>query len=348
MGILRLLFALTIVFGHSMEERIYLFQPQAAVLSFFIISGFYMALIFGNKYHSVLSFYINRFLRIFPLYWIALLLTLGLGIFKTQFHLGSGENAITHYVQYSGYLNGMQALYETVNFILRNLTLIVTKDYISVKENLAPGYLIVNQAWSLQVELLFYLVVPLVVKFKAKLLLFSSLYFILFYGIILPFQFIQQNTLTFNFLNYFFYFLLGMCSYKYVYTNITSRKLNNFSIFVFCFFILFIAFYQILPGKILDKGFYMSLPYYMAFAISIPYIFKFTKDIKMDRFIGELSYPVYISHMLFAKSLLSLHLPHIAFANSAVITTATLIFSVILVKFVQNPIDRYRHHFSKT
>lgn len=348
MGILRLLFALSVVVYHAREPHgIFLFNQTAAILSFFIISGFYMALILDGKYHSKISFYISRALRIFPLYWIALLLTLGFGMLKTYLHLGTDENALTHYLTYSRHLNPAEMLTETVNFVTRNITLIATKDYFSIKENLAPGYLIVSQAWTLQVELLFYLIVPFIVKLKAKLILFTSLYFIVFYGILLPFQILPQNTLTFSFLNYFFYFLLGMCAYRYIHKNIAKRMLTGFSLFIFFFFLLFIIFYQILPGKILDKGFYMGLSYYLAFAVSIPYIFRLTKENKLDRFIGELSYPVYITHMLFAKALFAFHFPQISVFNSVIITIPTIIFSIIVVRFVQNPIDNFRHRISK-
>jgi peptidoglycan/LPS O-acetylase OafA/YrhL len=302
-----------------------------------------MALIWDGKYHSTITFYASRALRIFPLYWTALLLTLILGILKTQLHIGTDENAISHYFHYSQYLTGGSAIAEFVNFLFRNLTLIVNKDYISIKENLAPGYLIVNQAWTLQVELLFYLFVPLVIKLKKHFWFFVSLYFIFFYGLVVPFQFLPQNTLTFNFLNYFFYFLLGMCSYKYIYKNINKKQLTGFSKLIFLFFLTLVIFYQILPGKILDKGFYMSLSYYMAFAVSIPYLFKLTKNNKFDRFLGELSYPVYITHMLFVKLFFALHFPSHQYLNSIIIATPTLIFSILLVKVVQDPVDRFRH-----
>jgi peptidoglycan/LPS O-acetylase OafA/YrhL len=42
---------------------------------FFMISGLYMALILSDKYRrSLKTFYVNRALRIFPTYWLVLLL----------------------------------------------------------------------------------------------------------------------------------------------------------------------------------------------------------------------------------------------------------------------------------
>lgn len=344
MGILRLLFALSVVVYHAREPHgLFLFNQTAAILSFFIISGFYMALILDGKYRSKISFYASRALRIFPLYWIALSLTIILGFVKLLLHLGSSETSISHYFQYSTYLTGIPAIIEFINFVLRNLTLLITKDFFQIQDNLAPGYLIVNPAWTLQIELLFYLLVPFLLLIKKNFLLFVVFYVTLFYGIIEPFSLIPENNLIFSFLKYFLFFLLGVCSYRYVYKHLKKPKIKRLPVIVFAFFLLFIIGYQFLPGRILDRSFLMGLTYYITFALSIPYFFMLTKKNKLDRFLGELSYPVYITHMIFAKILFSLHVQTYPFLNSILIGSSTIIFSIILVVFIQNPIDRLRH-----
>lgn len=344
MGFLRLLFALSVVVFHANEPGgNFLFNATAAVNSFFIISGFYMALILDGKYYSKLVFYVNRALRIFPLYWIALGLTLLFGVVKTQLHIGSEETAITHYIHFAQYLSGPSAVIEYINFVLRNLTLIVTKDYFSIRDNLAPGYLIVNQAWTLQIELLFYLAVPFLIKIKRNFLFYVCMYFLIFYGLVIPFQILPDNSLIFSFLSYLFYFLLGLCGYIYVHKKIQNKTQLPFGKFIFVFFVFFIVFYHVVPGRFLDKGFYMGLPFYITLAVSIPYIFRVVKNNRIDRFLGDLSYPVYITHMIFVKALLVLHVPRIPYLNSILIAVPTVIFSMLLVSFIQNPIDRFRH-----
>src|SRR5258708_29799955 len=79
MGILRLLFAISVVIHHEGSLWGYrLISADMAVRSFFIISGFYMALILREKYPSgnYRLFITNRFLRIYPLYWVVLCFTL--------------------------------------------------------------------------------------------------------------------------------------------------------------------------------------------------------------------------------------------------------------------------------
>src|SRR5262245_24984807 len=79
MGTIRLLLALSVVLNHSEPLPLTgneLVGGKVAVQCFFIISGFYMAMILNNGYTHLPNFYFNRFIRIFPTYWLVLALTL--------------------------------------------------------------------------------------------------------------------------------------------------------------------------------------------------------------------------------------------------------------------------------
>jgi peptidoglycan/LPS O-acetylase OafA/YrhL len=80
MGLVRFLLAVSVVLVHAGPTYgITLINGIVAVQAFYIVSGFYMALILHEKYPATINgaklFYSNRFLRIFPLYWIILALT---------------------------------------------------------------------------------------------------------------------------------------------------------------------------------------------------------------------------------------------------------------------------------
>lgn len=84
MGTLRLLLALAVVLFHSGP---FVFTGSdwvggiVAVEGFFVVSGFYMALVLHQRYGGRLrDFYANRLLRLFPLYWAALALYLVAGV----------------------------------------------------------------------------------------------------------------------------------------------------------------------------------------------------------------------------------------------------------------------------
>ena len=88
MGILRFLLALSVIASHASGVGIplpnekqypmwasYLIDGRHSVALFFIISGFYMAMILNTKYqNNTLRFYGNRFLRLWPTYIIVLIL----------------------------------------------------------------------------------------------------------------------------------------------------------------------------------------------------------------------------------------------------------------------------------
>ena len=80
MGALRLILALAVVLTHSGSLWGYqITGGSVAVQCFFIISGFYMALILNEKYVApgdLRIFYVNRLARIFSLYWLFLALAL--------------------------------------------------------------------------------------------------------------------------------------------------------------------------------------------------------------------------------------------------------------------------------
>src|SRR5437899_9041000 len=107
MGVIRLLLALSVLIFHAGKFFNYnIVNNTIAVFSFFIISGFYMALVLDKKYskqQSKLLFWSNRLLRIFPLYWLSLLVVFSFVLVKFVFHIGTDDNSIIHYIKYSSH-----------------------------------------------------------------------------------------------------------------------------------------------------------------------------------------------------------------------------------------------------
>ncbi|RLJ68003.1 acyltransferase family protein [Sulfurisoma sediminicola] len=137
LGTLRFVLAVLVVMNH-------LWLPTAnkvgahAVLGFYVISGFLMTRILSEVYVGPggrIRYFANRFLRIFPGYWFVAILTLaGLAMFPG--HFGNFHSAIR--IPQSGYE------------WLQNLTLF---DLIYAPLRLIPP------AWSLSVELVFYILI---------------------------------------------------------------------------------------------------------------------------------------------------------------------------------------------
>jgi peptidoglycan/LPS O-acetylase OafA/YrhL len=91
----------------------------------------------------------------------------------------------------------------------------------------------------------------------------------------------------------------------------------------------------------------VALIYFLILTVAIAYIFIFSKNKKMDTAIGELSYPIYLSHQLVFKlmSIVLLGLNHELITILSLFTT--LVLSFVLVKVIENPIDKFRHSLLK-
>src|SRR5689334_17258530 len=68
MGIIRFILALSVALWHVPQAPLKLVYAAPAVLGFFIISGFYMAMVLTEKYKDARSFYVARFWRLYPAY----------------------------------------------------------------------------------------------------------------------------------------------------------------------------------------------------------------------------------------------------------------------------------------
>jgi peptidoglycan/LPS O-acetylase OafA/YrhL len=257
---------------------------------------------------------------------------------KYKFNLGGSDNLIAHYLNY--YPNKISLVFftDTLNFVLRNLTLIFTWDYFATP-NAGPGFLIVLQSWTLQVELLFYLLVPFIFRLNRKMFYLLTLaYVAIFFGIILRFNLVPQFSLTYFFFLYFLYFLVGMMSYS-LYQKIQNIKISK-KIFVpiFTLFIIYLLCYDLIPYKINSTFFGVeNLAYYVVFFAIVPFAFMLTKNSGFDKILGELSYPIYITHLFFIKLLSNIHIN-----NTIVSLIVTVLFSLLVIKFFINPIDNLR------
>ena len=209
-----------------------------------------------------------------------------------------------------------------------------TSNFLATKAPQVYTFILIPQSWSISLELLFYLIAPLIVRKKVLfivILLIASLAMKSFYithglnsdawnGRFFPFELM--------------FFLLGTLSY-FIYKKIPFVKIPKYA---FPVLLILVAIFTIFFSFI-SVTFYSYRIYIGTIFVSIPFLFHYTKNFKFDRFAGELSYPIYITHMLIfniAKSLgITNNLPIITIIGSVV-------FSIILVKLISNPMERLR------
>ncbi|MBF0170181.1 MAG: acyltransferase family protein, partial [Nitrospinae bacterium] len=160
MGTLRLLLALSVLNMHAPFGDLFLFvNGGVAVLLFFIVSGFYMSLVINDRYTGAggtRRFYLNRAVRIYPVYFAALALA-ALWMFAVR-----GESLFP-----PGLDTAHRWLLAVVNVTLLGMDVTFFMGRAGFEPALAGGY-VINVAWTVGVELTFYLFAPFLVRFGWK------------------------------------------------------------------------------------------------------------------------------------------------------------------------------------
>ncbi len=290
MGILRLSLALAVLFFHDSGGLPTFIRPMngsTAVFCFFVISGFYMQLVLATKYtrarlgkNWLLSFYASRYFRLFPAYFMTVLLTVVLA--KT-----------THWVKLPDLFDparGLSRLRQTIA-VIGNLTMIGT-NLPSVQD------LITRPTWSIGVEISFYLLAPFLINAKRPVLVACATI-----GVILQFvTWGQHAPLLFG----VHFFLYGMLLYKH--RAWVCQKLawlvDRRHAWLLSVGIVAMVFYR-MPSDIsigrpdehahnlLDR-----LIYPIIVGILLPVLHETSAGNRRDYWIGQLSYPFYLLHQL--------------------------------------------------
>lgn len=359
MGIFRFLLAISVVFAHCGSiYKIELVGGKLAVQAFYIISGFYMTMILNEKYiglnNSYKLFISNRLLRLFPIYWAVLL-----GTLVTCYWIGIKSEGHT-YLTFDSYKK-VEFNYLTFGYLLfTNLfilgqdlllfmginaetgTLFFSKNYAATSPALHT-FVFISPAWTLGLEILFYMIAPFIVKKRLKIIIITILSSLLLRFFIYHYLGFKNDPWT----NRFFpteliFFLFGYLSYK-LYLKMKELTISKSKIlFIFSILIIFTFSYQYLSlyKPFFSPFLFKELIYFLTVIVSIPFLFIFFKGNNLDNKIGELSYPIYISHILVAT--ICGVLPFTFLKNPMGIVLSTIFISFLLNKLISDPIDRYR------
>jgi peptidoglycan/LPS O-acetylase OafA/YrhL len=346
MGKLRLLLAVSVIIAHSSPILgTSLIGGAHAVHAFYMISGFYMSMILNEKYRSPKDYKLfisNRFLRLYPIYWIVLFVS----VLLTGFLFKNSGNTNEQYIMYSQYFGSVAVPWKLflvmINLVIFGQDIIMfsglntqtghlyfTKNF-RQSTPAVYSFLFVPQAWTLALELTFYMIAPFLLRRSIKLI--ATIILIAF-----SFRFIAAHYgLNYDpWDNRFFlfeigFFLLGNIAYR-IYRYLLDKKIDNryyYSTLIFIF-LLIILFYH-LPFK--------TPLLYTAIFLSIPVLFLGSKKSKTDRFFGDLSYPVYISHFLLLEVM-----EYFGMNRSGIILSAlSILFSIILNELVSKKIELIR------
>src|SRR6185312_4937098 len=79
---------------------------------------------------------------------------------------------------------------------------------------------------------------------------------------------------------------------------------------------------------------------YVLIALAIPFVFNAFKNFALDRWTGDLSYPLYLVHLLVIGAVLTF-IPNAPYA-AAVAIGGSLALSALTLVLIDHPIDRWR------
>ncbi|HEY3853562.1 MAG TPA: acyltransferase [Verrucomicrobiae bacterium] len=366
MGILRLYLALCVVAEHGNGQILpwTMLQGEQAVQIFYVISGFYMALVLSTRYSKARDFYVSRFLRIFPTYWVILLgtvvVSLAGGLLFNRWLM------LSRYVSHPLAHNGLSGVSLAALF---NLTIIGQDWIMFFKQD--PGqslqvtlkfwtfpnplywYLLLPQAWTLAVELTFYAIAPYLNRLRSSWLIGLTIG-----ALVLRFICYQYlGTATVPWTYRFFplqigFFLCGMLAYR-LYVRMSPhpslqrwRSTSWRSYIVGCAILLAFLYLHARAFEFLKSvasEHVAGLVTSPVFILAIPILFLAFEKHKFDRLTGEMSYPVYLVHFLVLVvigSALGIQ-PGVALARAAALASiilAAILYAVFIVR-----IDIRRH-----
>jgi peptidoglycan/LPS O-acetylase OafA/YrhL len=354
---LRLLLAMSVVYGHVGLMPV-LGVPSipgdTAVQAFYAISGFYMALVLNETYRAKDSTYLlfltNRFLRLLPAYAVVAVATLGLALVV---HSRSGELPFVLYWQAMPALPVAEIaplLASQVTIIgmdihqlltLQTGSLSIVTDFDNDAARL-QGLLVNPPAWTLGLEFSFYLIAPLIARRSVPVIaaiLFGSVAL----RLLLQFRF-GLHDLPWS---YMFFpselalFMAGVLGYR------IYRARDNGAVDPRLWRLFAAACASIAVAVLINRQHgwtrVASTGLLFVLLLAIPTLFRGTRTHRVDRFLGELSYPVYIGHMLVMWTCQYLLLMRPGAAYGLAVLATTFILALGLYWCVDRPIDAWRH-----
>jgi len=340
MGTLRTLLATGVVIAHS--DPIFGWRPLdggAAVILFFVVSGFYMSLVLNRKYTGLTRahwiFWQNRVLRLWPSYLVALVAMAAVrpDIVDTIFTDLSGAS-----MPLAGLMNLFIIGAEWTQVVGLDSFGVVYFNSSNTTVNMG-SYVLLGQNWALALEILFYIVAPFIVIRRSRVIVITALA-VIGAGAIIHYD--LSNFWRYrSFPGVLIFFMTGAVAYqlgtlvseKTIATR-TSSRIGGLSA---ALVIAAIAFPQTFMWFLPERH-HMKL-LIIIFVFGLPFWLQWSAGRSWDRWIGDLSYPVYLIHLP-VVAVVGDHLS--GHSRGITILLLSLALAAIMVLLIERPIDRIR------
>ncbi|WP_411384582.1 acyltransferase family protein [Pseudomonas sp. MPB03] len=312
MGAYRLLLAMLVAVSHMGVTFLGLNPGVVAVVSFLIISGFVMTSLIEKTYNTpgqIGLFYIDRLLRLYPQFLVYFVLSC----------------VVIHFL-----LPGTpQAAALTLENIATSLLILPLGFYmfgITVPEILPP-------AWSLGLEMGFYLLIPFLILYKTRGIAFALSVTVF---MVASLGYLDTDIYGYRLLpGVLFIFLCG--SYLY---RAQAKGLWIVSVTLLVAALMFLA---IVAGIIPRRPFNAEVTLGIALGLPAVFLLSRRKRHRLDEFLGNISYGVFLNHFVVMYVLRAFW----PVAYSGLIVTAVLVLSFALsgisYYWVERPALKLRH-----
>ena len=352
MGLFRLLLASTIMLGHFVrfypKHLPYLMLGWASVPAFYIASGFLITLVLRERYHERFwLFYTNRALRIFPLYWVTLLLFLAVnwlvaGGYLPGPHEHTGTNAIYWWRQHDselGPLAMIMMIFSNVAIFGQDWMLFIGKwPHIFTRDSFYHSSCTLDLPGRSKSNSFFMRLPPSSscgmsngqLPFRsfsllARLIAVTALGFSAY-----------SNAYDFPPFEMAF-FMGGSLAYR-AYAYLRSQKsewIATYSYAATLLIALLSILYLFIP---------VARPIYLVTACAcLPGIVLLGRRNPFDNFLGELSYPIYLLHPIFTIFVI----PGTGLSPEIIAVAGTVSLSAFLVLAIDRPLEVFRHRRAK-
>ncbi|WP_434706282.1 acyltransferase [Pseudomonas sp. Z1-12] len=267
MGAYRLLLAMLVAVSHMGVTFLGLNPGVVAVVSFLIISGFVMTSLIEKTYNTpgqIGLFYIDRLLRLYPQFLLYFVLSC----------------VVIHFL-----LPGTpQAAALTLENIATSLPILPLGFYmfgITVPEILPP-------AWSLGLEMGFYLLIPFLILYKTRGIAFALSVTVF---MVASLGYLDTDIYGYRLLpGVLFIFLCG--SYLY---RAQAKGLSMVSVTLLVAALMFLA---IVAGIIPRRPFNAEVTLGITLGLPAVFLLSRLKRHRLDEFLGNISYGVFLNHFV--------------------------------------------------
>lgn len=309
MGFLRLFFAVAVVAAHAGPIfGIALVSGRTAVECFFVISGFYMAMVLEKKYlrlptRAWRTFMGARLLRLLPIYALMLVAGLCLVLLGGAIYIGDRAQPMTQLFELPA-VTWIPIVFSNLVVFTQDWSMFSAIDpagYLhfspDVFSEASPAYrfFLVPQAWTVGLELTFYLLAPGLARRSNR-----TLGLILVSSVALRFLFafmgLRGDPWSYRFFPFeLSLFVAGMLAFRF--RDRLRGLLRVRGIWPLVIVGGALALLPVLGAWPAINGVAL-LAFPFAVAALVPAIFESTSKSRVDRWVGEYSYPVYMIHVL--------------------------------------------------